>query len=152
GGFVKIIGVNNTFTLDHFSDPSGWNFITTSVIVSFLAALLASFFGLLQAYLSVRKNIAEKELIEFVALFCVAVPDTVICIGYVLIFNGPPLFLTGIVILLVINMMYRKIGVSLESVISKLHQIDVSMEEASADLGAGPILTFRRVVLPLLSP
>src|SRR5699024_4599747 len=67
-------------------------------------------------------------------------------------FNGPPLFLTGTVILLVINMTYRKIGVSLESGISKLHQIDVSMEEASADLGAGPIRTFRKVVLPLLSP
>ena len=152
GGFVKIIGVNNTFTLDHFSDPSGWNFITTSVIVSFLAALLASFLGLLQAYLSVRKNIPGKKLMEFVALFGVAVPGTVIGIGYVLIFNGPPLFLTGTVILLVINMTYRKIGVSLESGISKLHQIDVSMEEASADLGAGPIRTFRRVVLPLLSP
>lgn len=152
GGFVKIIGVNNTFTLDHFSDPSGWNFITTSVIVSFLAALLASFLGLLQAYLSVRKNIPGKKLMEFVALFGVAVPGTVIGIGYVLIFNGPPLFLTGTVILLVINMTYRKIGVSLESGISKLHQIDVSMEEASADLGAGPIRTFRKVVLPLLSP
>lgn len=152
GGFVKIIGVNNTLTLDHFSDPSGWNFITTSVIVSFLAALLASFLGMLQAYLSVRKNIPGKKLMEFVALFGVAVPGTVIGIGYVLIFNGPPLFLTGTVILLVINMTYRKIGVSLESGISKLHQIDVSMEEASADLGAGPIRTFRKVVLPLLSP
>src|SRR5699024_9161627 len=100
----------------------------------------------------VRKNIPGKKLMEFVALFGVAVPGTVIGIGYVLIFNGPPLFLTGTVILLVINMTYRKIGVSLESGISKLHQIDVSMEEASADLGAGPIRTFRKVALPLLSP
>src|SRR5699024_7216321 len=25
GTFVKIIWVNNTFTVNHFSDPSGWN-------------------------------------------------------------------------------------------------------------------------------
>src|SRR5699024_12451158 len=115
GGFVKIISVNNTFTLDHFSDPSGWNFITTSVIVSFLAALLASFLGLLQAYLSVRKNIPVKKLMAFVALFGVAVPGTVIGIVYVLIINGPPLFLTGTFILLVFIMSSRKIGVSFES-------------------------------------
>src|SRR5699024_5898956 len=110
------------------------------------------FLGLLQAYLSVRKNIPGKKLMEFVALFGVAVPGTVIGIGYVLIFNGPPLFLTGTVILLVINMTYRKIGVSLESGISKLHQIDHSLERASAVLRAGPIRPFRVVVLPLLRP
>src|SRR5699024_957942 len=30
--------------------------------------------------------------------------------------------------------------------------IDTSMEEASADLGAGPLRTMRKIVLPLLSP
>ncbi|HLR58991.1 MAG TPA: iron ABC transporter permease [Pseudogracilibacillus sp.] len=152
GAFVKIIGINNTLTFDHFSDPSGWNFIYTSVIVSFLGALLASFLGLLQGYLTVRKNIPAKKLLEFTALFGVAVPGTVIGIGYVLIFNGPPLFLTGTVLLLVMNMTFRKIGVGLEAVISKLNQIDISMEEASADLGAGPVRTLRKVVLPILSP
>lgn len=152
GAFVQIIGVNNTFTLDHFSDPSGWEFIYISVIVSFFAAILASFLGLLQGYLTVRKNIPAKRFLEFVALFGLAVPGTVMGIGYVLIFNGPPLFLTGTVFLLVMNMTFRKIGVSLGSGISKLHQIDTSMEEASADLGAGPVYTLRRIVLPLLSP
>lgn len=152
GAFVQIIGVNNTFTLEHFSDPSGWEFIYISVIVSFFAAILASLLGLLQGYLTVRKNIPAKRFLEFVALFGLAVPGTVMGIGYVLIFNGPPLFLTGTVFLLVMNMTFRKIGVSLGSGISKLHQIDTSMEEASADLGAGPLYTLRRIVLPLLSP
>src|SRR5699024_801684 len=107
---------------------------------------------LLQGYLTVRKNIPAKKLLEFTALFGVAVPGTVIGIGYVLIFNGPPLFLTGTVLLLVMNMTFRKIGVGLEAVISKLNQIDISMEEASADLGAGPVRTLRKVVLPILSP
>src|SRR5699024_12702651 len=77
GGFVKIIGVNNTFTLDHFSDPSGWNFITTSVIFSFLVALLSSFLGLLLAYLSVRTYIRGKKIMDFVSLLPRAVPVTV---------------------------------------------------------------------------
>ncbi|SDJ06985.1 ABC transporter permease [Natribacillus halophilus] len=152
GAFVQIIGVDNTFTLDHFSDQSGWSFIYTSVIVSFFAALLAAGLGLLQGYLTVRKNIPAKKFLEFVALFGLAVPGTVMGIGYVLIFNGPPFFLTGTVLLLVLNMAFRKIGVGLESGISKLQQIDTSMEEASADLGAKPTRTIRKIVMPLLSP
>ncbi|QQK79047.1 iron ABC transporter permease [Salicibibacter cibi] len=152
GAFVQIIGVDNTFTLDHFSDQSGWGFIYTSVIVSLFAALLAAGLGLLQGYLTVRKNIPAKKFLEFVALFGLAVPGTVMGIGYVLIFNGPPFFLTGTVLLLVLNMAFRKIGVGLESGISKLQQIDPSMEEASADLGAKPTRTIRKIVMPLLSP
>ncbi|GAK05477.1 hypothetical protein JCM19037_3977 [Geomicrobium sp. JCM 19037] len=150
--FVQIIGVNNTFTLDHFSDTTGWGYIWNSVIVSFFAALIAAGLGILQGYFTVRKNMAAKKLMEFIALFGLAVPGTVMGIGYVLIFNGPPFFLTGTVLLLVMNMAFRKIGVGLESGISQLQQLDSSMEEASADLGSGPVGTFRKVVLPLLTP
>ena len=45
----------------------------------------------------------------------------------------------------------RFLAVGLEAGVSKLHQIDVSIEEASADLGAGILTTFRRIVLPLMS-
>ena len=152
GAFVKIIGVNNSFTLEHFSDRSGWKYLSNSLIVSFFAAILAAGLGMLQGYLTARKNIPAKKFLEFIALFGLAVPGTVIGIGYILIFNGPPFFLTGTVLLLVMNMTFRKIGVGLEAGISKLNQIDESMEEASSDLGASRFYTFRKIVLPLLSP
>src|SRR5699024_1320244 len=47
---------------------------------------------------------------------------------------------------------FRKIGVGLEAALSKMHQIDNSMEEASQDLGAGPYKTFWKVVVPLMGP
>jgi iron(III) transport system permease protein len=152
GAFVKIIGINNTFTLDHFSNRTGWNSIYTSMIVSFFGAILAAGLGILQGFLYARKAIPGKKLLEFLTLFGLAVPGTVMGIGYVLIFNGSPFFLTGTVLLLVLNMAFRKIGVGLEAGLSKMHQIDMSMEEASQDLGAGPYRTFWSVVLPLLSP
>src|SRR5699024_8395067 len=85
-------------------------------------------------------------------LFGLAVPGTVMGIGYVLVFNGPPFFLTGTVLILVLNMTFRKIGVGLEAAISKMHQIDTSMVEASQDLDAGPYKTFWKVVVPLIGP
>jgi len=152
GAFVKILGVNNAFTLEHFADQTGWKTLYLSIIVSLLSAILASGLGILQGYLFARKTMPGKKLFEFLTLFGLAVPGTVMGIGYILIFNGPPFFLTGTVLLLVLNMTFRKIGVGLEAGISKMHQIDMSMEEASNDLGGGPYKTFFKVVLPLLSP
>lgn len=152
GAFVKIIGINNTFTLEHFSNQTGWDSLYTSVIVSFFGAILAAGLGILQGFLFARKPIPGKKLLEFLTLFGLAVPGTVMGIGYILIFNGSPFFLTGTVMLLILNMAFRKIGVGLEAGISKMHQIDTSMEEASTDLGAGPYKTFVKVVLPLLTP
>lgn len=152
GAFVKIIGVNNTFTLEHFQNRTGWSSIYTSLYVSFFAAILAASLGILQGYLFARKTIPGKRALEFLTLFGLAVPGTVMGIGYVLVFNGPPFFLTGTVLLLVLNMTFRKIGVGLEAAISKMHQIDSSMEEASSDLGAGPYRTFFQIVVPLLGP
>lgn len=152
GAFVKILGVNNTFTLEHFTDQTGWDTLYLSVIVSLLAAILASVIGMLQGYIFARKPMPGKKAFEFLTLFGLAVPGTVMGIGYVLVFNGPPFFLTGTVLLLVLNMTFRKIGVGLEASISKMHQIDQSMEEASQDLGGGPYRTFIKIVAPLLSP
>lgn len=152
GAFVKILGVNNTFTLEHFTDQTGWDTLYLSVIVSLLAAILASVIGMLQGYIFARKPMPGKKAFEFLTLFGLAVPGTVMGIGYVLVFNGPPFFLTGTVLLLVLNMTFRKIGVGLEASISKMHQIDQSMEEASQDLGGGPYRTFVKIVAPLLSP
>ncbi|SFB08737.1 iron(III) transport system permease protein [Lentibacillus halodurans] len=152
GAFVKIIGINNTFTLEHFSNRNGWDSLYTSVIVSFISAILAAGIGILQGYLFARKTIPGKKVLEFLTLFGLAVPGTVMGIGYILIFNGPPLFLTGTVLLIVLNMTFRKIGVGLEASISKMHQIDTSMEEASNDLGGGPYKTFGKIIVPLLNP
>lgn len=152
GAFVKIIGINNTFTLDHFTEINDWSSLKTSIIVSLIAAVFAAIIGLLQGYLFARKPIPGKKILEFLTLFGLAVPGTVMGIGYVLIFNGSPFFLTGTVTLLVLNMTFRKIGVGMENSISKMHQIDSTMEEASSDLGAGPYRTFLKIVAPLLTP
>lgn len=152
GAFVKIPGVNNTLTLDNFGGGASSNAIVNSLVVSLIAAVLAAGLGMLQGFLFVRKPIPAKQGLEFLTLFGLAVPGTAMGIGYLIMFGGAPFFWTGTVSLLVLNMAFRKIGVGMQAAISKMHQIDESMEEASADLGVGPYRTFAKIIVPIMFP
>ena len=151
GAVTKMVGINNTFTLEHLVKNVGLDAIWTSVKVSFLAGGFAALGGTGLAYLCMRGEVRLRGPLEIITLVGFALPGTVMGIGYLLAFNRPPLLLTGTLAILVLNMIARFLAVGLEAGMSKLHQIDKSLEEASADLGAGTLTTFRRIVLPLMS-
>jgi iron(III) transport system permease protein len=151
GAFTKLVGIDNRFTLEHLVTDVGLDAIWTSVKVSVAAGAVAALAGTGLAYLCVRGEHRLSGLLEYITLIGFALPGTIMGIGYLLAFNQPPLLLTGTVAILVVNMIARFLAVGLEAGVSKLHQIDISIEEASADLGAGILTTFRRIVLPLMS-
>lgn len=151
GAFTKILMVDNTLTLDHFRSPNGFRTLITSLKFSFGAAMVAPAVGVTLSYILVRKRIPLKKVLESLALLGFAVPGTVMGIGYILAFNNPPLQLTGTFIILIVNEAFRNLSVSLEAGVGKLHQIDVAIEEAAADMGAGPFRIFFKIVLPLIS-
>lgn len=148
---TKIFMINNKFTLEHFSSYAGWRALKTSFTVSGIAAVITSFTSIIFAYIIVRKKPVARDLMEFIALLGFAVPGTVMGIGYILVFNKQPFMITGTILIIILNISFREFPVGLEAGISKLHQIDVSMEEASRDLGASSFRTFINAALPLMS-
>jgi iron(III) transport system permease protein len=87
---------------------------------------------------------------EMMALSGFALPGTVIGVGYIIAFNRPPFLLTGTIWIIILNCVFRFVAVGVEAGISKLHQISIEIEEASADLGADFITIFFRVILPIM--
>ena len=81
-----------------------------------------------------------------------ALPGTIVGIAYLLAFNDKPLALTGTATILIACYVFRYSPTGIRTTIALLQQIDKSMEEASASLGASNFLTFRRVMLPLILP
>jgi iron(III) transport system permease protein len=67
-------------------------------------------------------------------------------------FNVPPLELTGTSLILIICFVFRNLPVGVRGGIAALAQIDRSLDEASATMGAGAVATLRRVILPLMRP
>ena len=150
GSFVKIIGVDNTFVMDHVLNTQANIAIWNSIKVSLGAGLFGAIIGTLLAYVIMRGKFPGKHVMEMIALSGFALPGTVIGVGYILAFNRPPFLLTGTIWILILNCMFRFVAVGVEAGISKLHQISIEIEEASADLGADFLTIFFKVVLPIM--
>lgn len=154
GSFVKLWGANHSLTFDNYKHvfTIGWEFIKDTLLLSSVATPSAGILAMIIAFLVVRKRFPGKRLMELVSLLTFAVPGTVVGIGYILAFNQPPLLLTGTAAIIVLLFIFRDIAVGVQTGISELEQIDPSIEEASADLGAGSSFTFRKITLPLITP
>jgi len=150
--FVNILGVRNEFVWRHILDFHSNIAIWNSVKVSFLAALIGGIIGTLLAYIIVRGKFFGRNFIEMIALSGFALPGTVIGVGYLIAFASPPMKLTGGIMILALNCVFRFLAVGVEAGITKLHQINIEIEEASWDMGATFITTFRRIVLPIMFP
>jgi iron(III) transport system permease protein len=150
--FYKILGVTNRFILANYLDFTSNQAIYNSIRVSFVAAVIGAVIGVLLAYVIVRGKFFGRTFIEMASLSGFALPGTVLGIGYLLAFSAPPLKLTGGIMILALNCVFRFLAVGVEAGISKLHQIHIEIEEASADLGASFLTTFSRIVLPIMFP
>jgi iron(III) transport system permease protein len=165
-GFVKAVGRDHTFTLEHYRTGfsfewaerglrftgSAWNSLWTTLEISAIAAPLTAAIGLLTGYLLTRQTFAGRRAFEFGTMLSFAIPGTVIGVSYILAYNTPPIELTGTGIILVICFIFRNMAVGVRSGIATLSQIDKSLDEASLTLGARSGTTLRRVILPLLKP
>lgn len=153
GAFTKLLGINNTLTLDNFRfvlQGIGTRAMTDTTLLSAMAAPIAGFSGLLVAYLVVRTRIAGRAAFDYVLMLGAAAPGIVLGLGILLAFNHPPLLLTGTAAVFVIAFTVRTAPVALRGCTAALMQIDPSLEQASANLGASAATTFRRVTLPLV--
>ena len=102
------------------------------------------------AFLVVRKRFIGKGFINFASLLSIAVPGTVIGVGYILAFNTPPIVLTGTATLLVVAFVVRSLPIGIRAGVASLQQIDPAIEEAAADLGASSRQIFFKITLPLI--
>ena len=154
GAFVKLWGVNYSFTLRwvKYVFTIGFKYIVDSTILSLISTPIAVILALVSAFLIVRKNFPGKRFMESSILMAIALPGTVIGLGYVLTYNTPPLVLTGGSLILVIALVIRSMPVGTRSAIAALKQIDPSIEEAASICGASSKKVFTSVTIPLIRP
>jgi iron(III) transport system permease protein len=177
GAFTQVLGVNNTFTLANFDfviNGIGREAMGDTTLLAAIATPLAGILGIFIAFLVVRKPFPGRNALDFATMLGIAVPGTILGIGYLLVFNNdivltlpfgdPPQTITlipkltggrallGGALAIVLVYVVRSVPAALRSGHSLLSQIDPAIEEASTSLGANNATTFRRITLPLIRP
>lgn len=153
GAFTRLLGIDNRVTLDNYRFVLfgiGSRAMTDTTLLSAVAAPVAALAGLLVAYLVVRTRVPGRLGFDYVTMLGAAAPGIVLGLGLLLAFNHRPILLIGTMAIFVIAFTIRTAPVALRSSVAALLQVDPSLEEASANLGAGSAYTFRRITLPLL--
>ena len=152
GSFVNLWGIDYTFTLRHYEYV--WNLgakpIWDTTELSLISMPITGILGMVIAYLIVRKRFFGRGMIEFVSLLSLAIPGTVIGMGYVLAYNEPLLVLTGTGSIIVLSFVFRSMPVGIRAGVASLQQIDPAIEEAAYDLGASSFKVFHSVTIPLI--
>ena len=159
GGFFKLWGRDYSFSMRHFNNfilQNGLKNFKDSALLSAIAAPATAIMSMLIAYLVVKKKFKGKDLLEVLSMLAMAVPGTVLGIGYIRGFSNGMFrtgFLSGLYgtsAILIIAFVVRSLPTGTRSGISALRQIDKSIEESAIDLGAGSAKVFFTVTLPLI--
>jgi iron(III) transport system permease protein len=159
GALFTLWGRDYSLSLKWFQymfKTSGLKAFKDSLVLSLIAAPLTAILSMIISYLVVKRKFRLKGFIEFVSMLAMAVPGTVLGIGYIRGFaNG--LFRTGIMsglygtgLILIIVFIVRSLPTGTRSGISALRQIDPCIEESAYDMGANSAHVFFTVTLPLI--
>jgi iron(III) transport system permease protein len=126
--------------------------ILNSFFLSTAATLIGIVFGLAVSYLVVRKRGPVTYLLDLLMVLPLVVAGTVLGIALAATYNKGRIVLTGTWMILVLAYFIRKVPFSIKTTSSILQQIDVSVEEASINLGVPPVRSFLKVVVPVMLP
>lgn len=113
--------------------------------------------ALAAGWLVVRRRVAARRAIEGLIALPWALPGTVFAIALATAFSvDRPLalrwVLVGTAVILPLAYLVRSLPIAGRALLAGYRQLDPSLEEAAASLGAGAWRTLRRVTLPQLRP
>ena len=142
------------FTTEYWKNPFAIKELTDALLVSirlaFFTAIGATVLGTLIALALVRYEFFGRRAANLLIVIPMATPEVVIGASLLSMFLVYGIEL-GFTTLLIAHIMFA-ISFVVVVVRSRLIGFDRRLEEAAADLGAGPFTTFRKVTLPLLAP
>jgi spermidine/putrescine transport system permease protein len=124
--------------------------LQTSAIIAALSSVGAVVLGVVASIALVRRRFRGKGPVSALLLSPLVIPYVVFGISLLLLFHTlgiPRSILTVMIGHIVISLPY-----AILVLMPRLQQIDVSLEEAAYDLGAGRLRTFRSITLPLILP
>ena len=143
-----------SFTLDYysklFSDSEMIQVLINSLTLAVVSTLAAIFIGTLGAYALCRLKFKGRSFLNFMVFVPMVIPEIVIAVAF-LGLTGAAGISKGFGVMVCAHTIFilPYIIVTLKS---RFADYDVSIEEASLDLGANQIYTFIHIICPMILP
>ncbi len=151
----------SAFTLDNYkailTQASAYKPFIISIVYSALAAFAVAVLVLMACRIIQKNKTKAAAAMEYGLLIPWLLPTTLIAIGLVTTYNSPRLWmfnrvLTGTSFIMFLGYVIIKIPFTLRMTKAAFFALDDSLEDAARSLGAKPIYTFMRVILPIVMP
>jgi iron(III) transport system permease protein len=124
--------------------------IINSILFAGFATVFGTALALMVSYLVVKKKSALSGVLDYVVVLPLTISGTVLGIALVQSFNTGALVLTGTSAIMIVCYVVRRLPFGVRNASSVLYNIPGSIEEASISLGVSPLMTFVKVVLPVM--
>ncbi len=140
-----------------FSETERLRPLLNSLWMASASTAAAVLLALVAGWLVVRQRVALRRVIEGLLVLPWALPGTVFAIALAIAFStNAPLqlrfVLVGTAVILPLAYLVRALPLTGRGLLAAYRQLDPSLEEAAASLGAGRWRTLARVTLPQLRP
>jgi iron(III) transport system permease protein len=133
--------------------PEIYGAILNSIKYAGAATLFDMILGIAIAWVLVRTRVRGRLALDSLAMMPLAVPGIVMAFGFIAVvlqFGQGDMLRSGPFWILVIAYAVRRLPYLVRSAAGGLEQTSVTLEEAAANLGAGPIRVLWKITLPLI--
>lgn len=143
-------------TLDNYrsnvADDRTYRALLNSLALAVGGATICMVLAALTAWVTAKSKVAGRGVIEALTFIPWAFPGTALAIGLLWTYVYMPLPIYGTLWILLIAYITRFLPYGLRTMTSTIVQLHDDLPQASMACGASFLTTFRRILLPLLSP
>ncbi len=161
GTFMKLFGyfhIPDPWTLDNWKhvldDPILLSSIKNTLTLGIWSAIISVVFCCLIAYIVVKTRFAGSALLDFLSWLPYSIPGILLGLALIwtllLVHDFIPIY--GTMAALVIAMSISRLPLGVQVIKTFLMQLGDELEESSRVSGGSWFYTFRRILLPILSP
>ena len=126
--------------------------IPNTYLYGLCAIVLVIVFGVLIAYLAVRRRSVVTSTLDTLTMLPYIIPGSVLGICFLYAFAKPPIMMTGTAAIIIVALTVRRMPYTIRSSTAIITQISPSIEEAAISLGSGEMQSFAEVALPMMLP
>jgi len=145
-----------SMSLDNYRELAGLSKVGTalknSLFLGVASATLVMLFMSIAAWIVVRSKSRARVVVDQLAFVPLVIPGLVLGLALSFVYLRSPVPIYGTIFILLIAYCTRYMPYGMRYAITSMHQISGELEESAQVCGASWWQTFRRVLLPLLSP